>query len=169
MGKMSAKVREEIEALIPPTLFFFIALHIVALLRSLMVKGTGISFGTTASVAIGSLILGKAVLLADMLPAVNRFPDYPLAYNIAWKTLLYTLMATLIHYCERLIDFWQQAGGFVEGNRKMISEMDWPRFWAVQILLVVLILNYCTMREVIRVIGADKARRMFFGPMPSHP
>ena len=134
-----------------------------------MVKGTGISVGTTASVAIASLILGKAVLLADMLPAVNRYPDYPLAYNIAWKTLLYTLMATLIHYCERLIDFWQQAGGFVEGNRKMLSEMDWPRYWAIELLLVVLIMNYCTMREVIRVLGADKARRMFFGPMPSHP
>ena len=31
MSKFSAKVKEEIEALIPPTLFFFIALHIVAL------------------------------------------------------------------------------------------------------------------------------------------
>jgi hypothetical protein len=169
MSKVTEKLKEEVEALIPPTLFFFIALHIVALMRSLMLKGTGVSLGTSMSVAIAALILGKAVLLADLLPFVNRYPDHPLAYNIAWKTLLYALVAMLIHYLERLVDFWQQAGGFVEGNRKMLSEMDWPRFWAIQMLLVVLILGYCTIREVIRVIGADQARRMFFGPMPVRP
>lgn len=169
MSKLPEKAREELEALIPPTLFFFIALHIVAIIRSLMLEGTGVSLGTTVSVAIAALILGKAVLLADLLPIVNRYPDYPLAYNIVWKTLLYALVAMIIHYLERLIDFWRQAGGFVAGNRKMLAEMVWPRFWAVQILLVVLILGYCTMREVIRVVGADKARRMFFGPMPSPP
>jgi len=41
----------------------------------------------------------------------------------------------------------------------------WPHFWAIQILLVVLVLMYCTMREVIREIGGDKVRQMFFGPL----
>jgi hypothetical protein len=41
----------------------------------------------------------------------------------------------------------------------------WPHFWAIQIFLLVLILMYCTMREFVRVIGADKVRHMFFGPL----
>ena len=81
MGKASSKIKEEFKALIPPTLFFFVALHLVVLIRSLMLKGTGTSVGTTVSVAIGALILGKAVLIADLLPIVNRYPDYPLAYK----------------------------------------------------------------------------------------
>jgi hypothetical protein len=169
MSKLSATVQEEVEALIPPVIFFFVALHVVLLIRNLMLEGTGVSLGTSVSVAIASLILGKAVLLADLLPAVNRYPDYPLAYNIAWKTLLYALMAMLIHYVERLIDFWRQAGSFVAGNEKLLAEMVWPRFWAIQILMVVLILGYCTIREVVRVLGADQARRMFFGPMQRKP
>jgi len=169
MSKLSATVKEEVEALIPPVIFFFVALHVVLLIRNLMLEGTGVSLGTSVSVAIASLILGKAVLLADLLPAVNRYPDYPLAYNIAWKTLLYALMAMLIHYVERLIDFWRQAGSFVAGNEKLLAEMVWPRFWAIQILMVVLILGYCTIREVVRVLGADQARRMFFGPMQRKP
>ncbi len=36
----------------------------------------------------------------------------------------------------------------------------------VQIVLLVLILMYCTMRELVRAIGKDKVRRMFFGPLP---
>lgn len=166
MSKFSAKVKEEFEALIPPTLFFFVALHLVAIIRSLMLEGAGISLGTSVSVALASLVLGKSVLLADMLPIVNRYPDHPLIYNITWKTLLYALMAMLIHYLERLFHFWREAGGLVAGNRALLEKLIWPHFWAVQILLVVLILGYCTIREVVRAIGADQARRMFFGPMP---
>jgi hypothetical protein len=169
MSKLSAKIKEEIEALLPPTIFFFIALHLVALFRVLMLKGTGIALGTSASVTVAALILGKAVLIADLLPFINRYPDKPLVYNVGWKTTIYVLIAMLVHYLERLVDFWRGAGGFIAGNQKLLAEIVWPHFWAIQILLVVLILMYCTMRELFRVIGGDKVRRMFFGPLQNTP
>src|SRR5438094_8191636 len=113
MTKLSTKLKEEFFALLPPTIFFFVALHIVAFVRVLMLKGTGISPLSSMSIAIAALILGKAVLIADMLPLINRFPNKPLIYNVAWKTLIYLLMSAFIHYVERLIDFCRQAVGFV--------------------------------------------------------
>src|SRR5216110_1024263 len=166
MGKVSSKLKEEFFALLPPTIFFFVALHIVAFVRVLMLKGTGISPMSTMSIAVAALILGKAVLLADMLPMINRFPNKPLIYNVSWKTLIYLLVATLIHYLERLIDFWRQTGSFVAGNEKLLTEIVWPHFWAIQIILFVLIVMYCTMHELVRVIGKEKVLRIFFGPMP---
>jgi hypothetical protein len=118
------------------------------------------------SVAVAALILGKAVLIADLLPMINRFPNKPLIYNVAWKTLIYLLVATLIHYLERLVDFWRQAGGLLAGNEKLLGEIVWPHFWAIQIILFVLIVTYCTMHELVRVIGRKKVLRIFFGPMP---
>ncbi len=167
MTKLSSKLKEELFALLPPTIFFFVALHIVAFVRVLMMKGTGISPLGSVSVAVASLILGKAVLLADMLPAINRFPNKPLIYNVAWKTLIYLVMSALIHYLERLIEFWRQAGSLIAGNEKLMSEMVWPHFWAIQIILFVLIAIYCTMHELVRVIGKEKTLRIFFGPMPA--
>jgi hypothetical protein len=166
MSKLSSKLKEEFFALLPPTIFFFVALHIVAFVRVLMLKGTRISPVSTISVAVGALILGKAVLIADMLPMINRFPDKPLIYNVAWKTWIYLLVATLIHYLERLVDFWRQAGGLVAGNEKLLAEIVWPHFWAIQIILLVLIVMYCTMHELVRVIGREKVLRIFFGPLP---
>jgi chromate transport protein ChrA len=169
MSKLSAKIKEEIEALIPPTIFFFVALHLVALVRVLMLKATGLAPATSVSIAVAALILGKAVLLADLLPFINRYPDKPLVYNVVWKTVIYVLISMFIHYLERLVDFWREAGGFVAGNEKLLAEMVWPHFWAIQILLVALILMYCTMREFARALGEDKVRRMFFGPLDRAP
>ena len=162
-----AKLKEEFFKLLPPTIFFFVALHIVMFIRILMLEGTGLSPYSSASIAVTALILGKAVLLADMVPMINRFPNRPLIYNVAWKTLIYWLMATLIHYVERLIDFWRQAGSFVAGNRKLLAEIVWPHFWAIQIVLFVLIAMYCMMHELVRVVGKEKVMRIFFGPMPA--
>ena len=166
MSQRFAKVKEEVLALIPPTIYFFVALHIVALIRALMTKGTGIAPTSTMSIAVAALILGKSVLLADMLPAINRYPDKPLVYNIGWKTAIYLLVALLIHYLERLFDFARQAGGVVAGNERLFAEIVWPHFWAVQILLLVLILMYTTTHELVRYIGKDRALQIFFGPRP---
>ena len=131
-----------------------------------MVKATGIAPLTTVSVAIAALVLGKAVLIADMLPPINRFPEKPLIYNVAWKTLIYTLVALIIHYLEHLYDFAREAGGIAAGNAKFFADMVWPHFWAVQIILLVLIFMYCTTRELVRVMGRDKVLRTSFGPLP---
>ena len=165
MSKLSLKVKEEINALIPPTIFFFIALHIVAFVRVLMLKGTGIAFSTTVTVAVAALILGKAVVIADLLPFINRYPDKPLVYNVAWKTTIYLLVALLVHYLEHLVDFWRKTGSFIAGNEKLLAEIVWPHFWAIQIILAVMILIYCTMHEIVRLLGAEKVQHMFFGPL----
>ena len=166
MHKLLAIIKEEFFAILPPTIFFFVALHILTLIRVLMSEGSHYEPLSTMSIAIASLILGKSVLIADLLPPINRYPNKPLAYNIAWKTVIYLLMASVIHYLERLFDFARQAGGIVAGNEKLLAEIVWPHYWAVEIILFVLILNYCTAREVVRVIGKQKTLRLFFGPPP---
>src|SRR5437660_4109592 len=167
MTKLFTKLKEEFFKLLPPTIFFFIALHIVAFVRVLMLKGTRISPLSSMSIAVAALILGKAVLIADLLPMINRFPNKPLIYNVAWKTLIYLLAATLIHYLERLIDFWRQTGGLVAGNKELLAKIVWPHFWAIQIILFVLIVMYCTLHELVRGFGTEKVLRIFFGPMPA--
>jgi hypothetical protein len=155
------KLKEEFLAVLPPTAFFFIALHIIGLVRVLMTEGTGLPVTSSAQIALAALIIGKAVLLADLWPPINRFPEKPLVYNIVWKTVIYYVVASFIHYLERLYDFAKEAGGIVAGNERLLSEIVWPHFWAVQIILLVVILNYCVIRELGRVLGEKQMIRMF--------
>jgi len=164
MSKLARKIQEEFLELLPPTLFFFVALHIVAFMYALMSRQTGIGLPTSASVTVAALVIGKSVLLADLLPFINRYPDKPLLWNVLWKTFVYFLVGTVLHYLERLYEFWKDAPDFVSANQKMLSELVWPHFWAIQILLAILILIYCVVAELSRAMGKEKLRAMFFGP-----
>jgi hypothetical protein len=122
MNNFVSKVKEEIGKILPPAIFFFVTLHIVALERSLMLKGTGILVLSSFAVTVAALTLGKAVLIVDAFPFVNRYPDRPLAYNVAWKTTIYVIAAALVHYLENLYDFWKETGGLVAGNQKLLAD-----------------------------------------------
>lgn len=169
MSKLTATVKHKFIEMLPPTIFFFVILQIVANIVELMTKGTGITWSTFFSVAIAALILGKSVLVANMLPFINRFPDKPLIWNVGWKTAIYALVALLVRFLEHLYDYWKESSDLVAANHQLLAELNWPRFWAIQILLVTLIANYCVMGELARLIGRDKLMAMFFGPMPPKP
>lgn len=165
MSTALLKIKHEVMKVLPPTVFFFIILHIVALIRELMIKGTGIDLPVSASVLIASLILGKSVLIADMLPFINRFPDKPLIWNVTWKTLMYAMVALVVHYLEQLYEYWKEAPSFMGANSQLLSSLNLPRFLAVQILLITLIFMYCVIAELARVIGPARLKVMFVGPL----
>jgi hypothetical protein len=167
MSTLMGKIKHEFLKALPPTIFFFIILHIVALIRTLMVQGTGFSLPVSTSVLIASLVLGKSVLIADMLPFINRFPEKPLAWNVGWKTLMYAVVALVVHYLERLYEAWKEAPGLMAANAHLLADISWPRFWAVQILLVTLIFMYCVIAELARVMGRGRLKSIFFGPLPA--
>ena len=104
MGNTRARLKHELMEAIPPFLYFFAAFHLLAVVRTLMQQEYGIQAGTVMNATIGALIVAKVVLLADLMPIVNRFPDKPLLYNIVWKTLIYQAAAIVVAYLEHLWD-----------------------------------------------------------------
>jgi hypothetical protein len=166
MSSFAARLKHEILEAVPPFVYFFIAFHLVAVIRALMQQEYGIQPGTVMNATIAALIVAKVVLLADLVPVVNRFPDKPLVYNIVWKTLIYLAAAIGVAYLERLWDAWREAGSLAAANAQMIESVIWPHFWAVQILMLVLFLQYCTLREFARAMGGRRMRALFLGPLP---
>src|SRR5262245_6361231 len=163
MSKLGERMKEEFFEILPPTIFFFIAFHILALFRALILRQYGIQISTVAGATVAALLVGKVVLLADMLPFVNRFPEKPLIYNVVWKTAIYVVAALAVHYLEHLVPLWWRAGDLSTANRQLWDEIVWPHFWAIQLWLLVLLFVYCSLRELIRAIGTEEVKRMFFG------
>jgi hypothetical protein len=156
-------LKDEFHEVLPPAIFFFISFHIVAIDRRLMLRQYGLPLSSIASATLAALLVAKVVLITDMLPLINRFPDKPLMYNVAWKTAIYVAAALLVHYLEYLVPLWWRTGELGAANRLLVGEIVWPHFWAVQLWLVVLLFVYCTLRELIRAIGRETIIQMFFG------
>jgi hypothetical protein len=165
MSKFTSGLKHEILEAVPPFIFFFFAFHLVVLTRSLLQSQYGIELQSVMNATIAALVVAKVVLLADLLPFVNRFPDRPLAWNIVWKTLIYMLAAILVVYLEHLWEFHGEYGSVAAANEHMIEGLVWPHFWLEQIWMTVLFLLYCTLRELTRALGSRPMRALFLGPM----
>src|SRR5580692_3757936 len=125
MSKFVKGVKHLVYELIPPVTFFFLTFQLLAFTRALMLKQYGIEAMAFMEATIGALVAAKVVLLADLLPFINRFPGRPLIYNIAWKTLIYFVAALLVRYLEEFVHFYRQQGQWLAANRQMLEELIW--------------------------------------------
>lgn len=163
MAKIWLAIKHEIGELLPGFLFFFFAFALIVWTDALTTKQYGIRPFSIAAAIIGAFVVAKAMLIANLLPAMNRYEGKPLVYNVAWKGLIYLITALVVVYLEHLIERWLRYGSFVEANRHLLGDMDWPRFWAVHIWLIVLLLLYAFLQELNKAMGEKTLRRMFFG------
>jgi len=162
MSKLSQMLKHELHELIPVTVFFFVAFELLAVTEALMLKQYGVSVSAFLGALILALLVAKAVVISDHFSLLNRFSDQPLSYNIVWKTAIYFAALFAVRYAEHFIHFWRQTGELAGANRRMLNEMVWPHFWAVQLWSAVLLLVYCAFRELVRVLGSERMIQMFF-------
>lgn len=163
MRGFASRVKHEILAVIPPTVFFFITFQLITITRDLMLQRYGIRISSFVTASVAALLVAKVVLIADHLPFVNRFPEKPLIYNVVWKTAIYLFAAFVVRYVEHLIPFVREHGDLAVAHRHLLGEVVWPHFWAVQIWLLVVLFVYCALRELVRVLGRERAVSIFFG------
>jgi hypothetical protein len=163
MSHFITRLKHEFLDILPVAVFFFSAFQLIAFTRDLMLEQHGIHVSTLATAAIAALIVAKVVVVVDLLPFINRFPQKPLIYNVLWKTAIYFLATFVFRYLELFLPLFFKYGSFPQANSQLLDELVWPRFWYVQIWLAVLFLMYSAIRELIRVLGRDRMVRMFFG------
>jgi len=164
MSNIIPRFKRKILGAIPTVVFFFIVFQLLAFTRTLILKGYGIQVSTFLKATIAAIIVGKVVLLTDLLPMINRFPNKPLIYNVVWKTFIYMVAALLVRYVEHLIPLISEYKNLTVANNHLLDEVVWPHFWIVQLWLLVCFFMYCTIRELVRILGREQVRSMFFGP-----
>jgi hypothetical protein len=156
-------LKHEFHEVLPPAIFFLIAFHIVVFDQRLILRQYGLPLSSVVVATVAALLVAKVVVITDMFPLINRFPDKPLIYNVVWKMGIYVVAALLIHYLEYLLPLWWHTRELGAANRLLMGKIVWPHFWAIQLWLVVLLFVYCALRETVRAIGREKMMLMFFG------
>lgn len=159
---VGAVIMKEVREVIPPTVFFFFTFTLLLVTQALVLEGYGVDTLDMGKAAIGALLVGKILLIADKLPFIDRFPDRPLIWNTLWKALIYNIGALLFRYLEAVIPLAIDHG-FGAANEQLFASIHWPHFILVQLWLAVLFVVYCGARELIRSIGPERVRALFLG------
>lgn len=156
--------REEVRHILPAVVYFFLALNLFYMTFGWMLDKAGIRIGTFAGSIVLALIAGKVMLIVDAMPFLNIFSGKPLIYSTAWKTLVYCFASLLFRTVEHLLPFLSRHQDLAIAWRHLLAEVWWPRFWTVQVWSFVLFFVFVVSQELVKGVGPDRLRRMFFGP-----
>ncbi|MCM8761532.1 MAG: hypothetical protein NC938_06010 [Candidatus Omnitrophica bacterium] len=163
MIRAAVYLAKTLREIFPAFLFFFIMFHILLVTRTLMLQQFGIAVPMSAVAVIGALVVAKVVFIAGRIPFLNQYPEKPLIYNVLTKTAVYFLVAMLFLALEEFVHISLREKGLLWTWQNISSRIIWPIFWVRQIWLFILLLFYCSSSELIRAIGKDKVREIFFG------
>jgi hypothetical protein len=160
-------VREFLEIL-PPTIFFLVGFNLIVLTTNLILADYGGQFASFMIATASALIVAKALLVANAMPAIRRYDRAPLIRPILFKTVFYWAAVFVV----RLLEHWVRYrfggdyafGGFVSHE---IATFSWDRFMAIQLWIFVLFLVYVTASEFNRLIGHGELARILFTYRPS--
>ena len=155
-------VWEEFKELLPPTLFFAVGFNLIELTTQLVLDDYLVRFANFLVATVSALVVGKAVLVANLLPFVRRFDNAPLIRPVLFKTVVYTAAVAVTRFLERIVEYAVGGGGVSELPAYVVEHFSWHRFAAIQLWVFVLFLIYTSVRELNARLGGVVLASMFF-------
>jgi hypothetical protein len=76
-ARLLAFVIKELREVLPPIVFFAVSFNLIVLTTDLILADYRASFGNFMVATVGALVVGKAVLLANVTPFMRRFDTAP--------------------------------------------------------------------------------------------
>lgn len=163
MKKLLKAVARELFALLPVWLFFYLAFSLLRMTQMAALADYGVHSTATSLVLLGSLIVAKAFLLLRHRRLMNLFINRPLIYGVLWKTLIYDLGVFVILSIEQFLEFLRPNHSFSAARHDLFHLMASPRFWVMQLWVVLLLFVFSSFQEIIQLVGRDRFLEAWFG------
>jgi hypothetical protein len=153
---------KEFEEVLPPIVFFAIGFNLIEFTTQLVLDDYLARFANYMVATAAALVVGKAVLLANLLPFLRRFDTAPLIRPILFKTLVYTAVVFLVRVLEKIVEYWIGGGTIAGIPDYVVNHFSWHFHAAVQIWIFVLFFIYTSATELDARLGRGELGRIFF-------
>ena len=151
-------VGHEFLEMLPAVIFFAVGFNVIVLTTNLFLSSYSSSIGNFLVAITMSLVVGKAVLVANATPFLRRYDTRPLAWSILYKAVVYCVFVLLARLIEAVVEDLIRGRPFAE----TIAKFSWDRFFAIQIWLFVLFLIFVSFSEMIELFGEGELTRILF-------
>jgi hypothetical protein len=163
------KIRHEFRALFPVWLFFFLAFSLLRLTQSVIIRQYGFHSSTPSLVLLGSLIVAKTFFFLERFRFVEIFKEKPLIYDVVWKTVIYFVGAFAIYVLEQLLELTIRHHNMTHAWALISTAIATPRFWIIQLWLLMLLFVFTAARETIDAVGRKRLIALWFFDRKSLP
>src|SRR5215831_8067616 len=149
--RVGAFLLHEFLEILPPTIFFLIGFNLIVLTTNLILAEYEAQFASFMIATVSALVIAKAVLVANAMPAIRRYDRAPLIRPILFKTVFYWAAVFIVRLLEHWIRY-RFGGDYVFGGfvPHVVATFSWDRFIAIQLWIFVLFLMYVTASELDR-------------------
>ena len=155
-------VKRELKSLLPAWLFFYSAFSLVNLTLTVVLhEHRMVAAASPSKIFVGTLIIAKGLLLADLIPFLRKLDRQPILTAALSKTAAYAVILFFLQFLESLFDF--RHLGLRGASQEFVRGLATPRFWLIQLWLLVLLLAYSLTREFYRRLGRQRFRELFLG------
>lgn len=129
--------------------------------RRLLLEAHDITYTNYGVAVIEALILGKVIMIGEVVRLGRRFEQQPLIYPTLYKTLVFTAFVGVFKVIEHMIKgLWHGEGiraGFIE-----LSEKGSDELLANSLVVFAAFLPFFAVKELGRVLGESKIQALFF-------
>ncbi len=157
-----AFIIKEIREALPAMVFFATGFNLIVLTTQLILDDYGAQLAGFMVATMTALVVGKAVLVAKLLPVMRRFEDAPLIQPILLQSIVYWVVVFVARFLEKLIEYLVDGGRIGGVPDYVTAHFSWHRFAAVQIWIFVLFLIFTTVAELNRLFGHGELFEIFF-------
>ena len=166
--RVGAFLLHEFLEILPPTIFFFIGFNLIVLTTNLILANYGAQVASFLIATASALVVAKAVLVANAMPAIRRYDRAPLIRPILFKTVFYWAAVFIVRALEHWVRY-RFGGDYVFGGfvPHVVANFSWDRFIAIQLWIFILFLIYVTASEFNRLFGHGELSRILFTYRPS--
>jgi hypothetical protein len=118
------KVVKEIKSIAGVTLYFFLWLGVLMILKKLMLKEYNIEFSGISIAIISALIMAKVVLLMELIKSGPWLKRQPAIVDVVVRTVLYTMGVLFVQLLEKAFESRHEAGGFGNAIAQVFHHRD---------------------------------------------
>ena len=165
--RIGARLLHEVREALPPTIFFFVGFNFIVFTTNLLVAEYLVAVSNFMLATVAALVVGKAVLVANVMPLLRRYDRAPLIQPILFKTAFYWVVVFFARLLERFVHFSLEGNPPGDFFPYLITTFSWHRFSAISLWILVLFLIYVTATEFSHLFGPGELRRLFFTSRPS--
>jgi hypothetical protein len=155
------RIAEELKALLALTLYLYICLGALLLLKTSILHDQGISYAAWGAAAIKAVLLAKFMMVGWAMHIGQRYMHKPLIWPTLHKALLFLILLLILTTVEEIGVGFIHARPLNESLRHIVG----PTFYeglAVSLVMFLILVPYCAFTTLAEVMGEDKLVRLFF-------